>query len=393
MGEWVKDYVASCATFATVKTSRAPPKGELHPLPTPTRPWDTIGMDFIVKLPISQTFDSILVLVDHLTKAAHFVPCNESMTAPELADVFDREFVRLHGLPSTIVSDRGPVFTSKFWRRTLELLGTRSALTTAYHPEGNGQVERTNQTLETYLRAFTNLYHDNWSQLLSRAEIAMNNAISASTNTSPFYANYGYNARLDSLTATVPVVPAAENRIEDLHAIQQKIKATVEHAKATYKKFADRHRSPAPDLAVGDLVYLRSTNLQSANTSAKLRARAMGPFKILRRISTVTYVLDLPASMNIHPVFHVRLLEPVRTSAIPGRPVPPAPPAPVIINGEEHYEPEAILRTRLHKGTRQFLIKWLGQSEAEASWEPASDPALNPTEAAREAQFLASRPF
>lgn len=128
--------------------------GKLQPLPIPDCPWSLIGIDFVVKLPLSQRFDSILVIVDHLTMGAHFIPCCKIMNAADLATMFIQQFFWLHGLPDKIVLDRGPSFVSAFWLTDQRPLHIKSAPYTAYHPETNGQTERTNQTMETYLRHF-----------------------------------------------------------------------------------------------------------------------------------------------------------------------------------------------------------------------------------------------
>jgi len=151
MNRLLREYVKSCDTCAQSKAPRHRPFGLLRPLSIPSRPWGSIAMDFIRDLPTIKAKNSILVVVDRLTKMAHFTPCSKSITIEETAQSILDEIVRLHGLPKEIVSDRGPQFAFKFWRRLFELLGVDIRLSSAFHPETDGQTERTNQTLEQYL--------------------------------------------------------------------------------------------------------------------------------------------------------------------------------------------------------------------------------------------------
>ncbi len=152
-------------------------------------------MDFITDLLTVITKNLILVVVDRLTKMAHFTPCSKSITAEETAQLILDGIVRLHGLPEEIVSDRGPQFVSKFWHHLFELLGVDIRLSSAFHPETDGQTERTNQTLEQYLRCTMNYQQDDWLDLLSQAEFVYSNTTHALTGISPFFANYGFHPR------------------------------------------------------------------------------------------------------------------------------------------------------------------------------------------------------
>ncbi len=191
----LQEYVKSCDTCARSKAPRHRPFGLLQPLPIPSRPWGSIAMDFITDLPTVRAKNSILVVVDRLTKMAHFTLCYKSITVEETTQLILDGIVRLHGLPKEIVSDRSPQFASKFWRRLFELLGVDIWLSLAFHPETDGQIERTNQTLEQYLRYTMNYQQGDWLDLLSQAEFAYNNTTHASTGISPFFANYGFHPR------------------------------------------------------------------------------------------------------------------------------------------------------------------------------------------------------
>src|SRR6266550_2361128 len=195
MDEDTKDYVRSCDVCQRDKTSRRKKYGLLQPLDIPHQPWRSISMDFITGLPESNGYTQIWVVVDRLTKMAHFIPMVTKAKSPakDLATTFAREIWRLHGLPSDIVSDRGSVFISGFWKELMEHLGVELNLSTAFHPQTDGQTERVNQVLEGYLRHYSNFQQDDRSDLLPLAEHAYNIATSESTKVSPFFANYGFN--------------------------------------------------------------------------------------------------------------------------------------------------------------------------------------------------------
>lgn len=146
--KFIQQYVSNCDAGNRAKPVRHAPYGTLKPLEIPAKPWDDISMDMIVDLPRSNGFDSILVVVDRLSKMAHYIPCQKSETAESIAKLFTHHIFRLHGLPKSIISDRGPTFTSEFWRQLLNRLKIDRRLSTAFHPESDGQTERVNAILE-----------------------------------------------------------------------------------------------------------------------------------------------------------------------------------------------------------------------------------------------------
>ena len=156
MRTYVNHYVQSCEICQRTKSACHRPYGLLEPLPIADKPWSSVSIDFIVKLPESNGFDSILVVVCRCTKMAHFIPCLETITAPELAQLYFENIFKLHGLPETLISDRGPQFKSHFWKAFWTLLGTKPTLSSSYHAETDGQTERVNQCVEQYLRCFVN---------------------------------------------------------------------------------------------------------------------------------------------------------------------------------------------------------------------------------------------
>ncbi|KAK1916464.1 hypothetical protein P3342_004283 [Pyrenophora teres f. teres] len=194
----VQNILGNCLACHQNKPKRHKPYGLLQPLTPPQRPWTSVTMDFIVKLPQSlepgsaRLCDTILVIVDRLTKAAKFIPTEESITAEECAYEVTKALISEHGIPEEFITDRDKLFTSKYWSTFLAKLGVKKKLSTSFHPETDGQTERTNQTLEQYLRMYANKLQDNWVELLPTAQLAYNSTKSATTRQSPHYANYGY---------------------------------------------------------------------------------------------------------------------------------------------------------------------------------------------------------
>jgi predicted DNA-binding protein len=157
-------------------------------MPILENPWKSISLDFIIDLPPSKGFDTILTMVDRFTEMAHFLPCKKTINSQETAELSMREVFRHHGLPDDIISDRGPQFISQCWRHLFELFQTSFKLSSGYHPRTNDQSERTNQTFEQYLRCFINYQQHNLVDLLYLAEFCYNNSVHSSIGYSPFFA-------------------------------------------------------------------------------------------------------------------------------------------------------------------------------------------------------------
>uniref|UniRef100_A0A803K5R9 Gypsy retrotransposon integrase-like protein 1 n=1 Tax=Xenopus tropicalis TaxID=8364 RepID=A0A803K5R9_XENTR len=363
-------YVTSCQTCARFKDTHSRPMGLLQPLPVPEKPWERISMDFIVELPKSGGFNTIMVVVDGFTKMAHFIPLVGLPSAATTAEVFIKEVFRLHGLPREIVSDRGSQFTSRFWRALCQGLHIELALSSAFHPQTNGQTERTNQTLEQYIRCFSSYSQEDWSALLPLAEFSYNNAVHSSSKQTPFFANYGFH--ITTLPGLAEVtVPAAQDRLSFLKHNFELLQQTLREAQRNYKGYADKRRRKSPEFKLGDLVWLSTRNLRLSCPSKKLGQRFMGPFPILEQINSVTFKLKLPTNLRIHPVFHVSLLKKVVENPFPGR--IGAPPEPVTVQGVEEFEVQAILDSRYRRGRLQYLVQWKGYTPEDNSWESSTN--------------------
>lgn len=367
---FVKKYIRGCDTCNRSKSNRHLPYGELKPLSIPSERWREISMDFICDLPISNGFDAILVVKDRLTKMAHFIPTYKTVTAEQTANLVIQDIFRLHGVPTNIVSDRGTQFISNFWKEFCKTLGINIKMSTAFHPETDGSTEIVNQIIEQYIRIYGNYLQDDWTLHLPLAEFTYNNTENSTTKMTPFFANQGYHPIFDPTITREIKTPSVVNRIQDLNIILEDLRANLNQAQSDYKRHADKSRLPAPDLKPGDLVFLNRKNIKTKRPSRKFDNKNLGPFKIKEKINEVAFKLHLPSSMKIHPVFHVSLLEPKSKETFANQ--KQEPPQPIEVDGEQHYEVEKILDSRIHRGRLQYLVSWLGYDESERSWEPIS---------------------
>jgi len=305
-------------------------------------------MDFIEKLPESNGYNSILVVVDRLTKQGIFIPCTVNITSPELAILFVQHVFSKHGVPSHVTSDRGPEFVSLFFRSLGKALNMELHFTSGYHPEGDGQTERLNQTLEQYLRVYCNFQQDDWSELLPLAEFAYNNAPNAMTGLSPFYANKGYHPSININPDLDEVNNRAKDFVVNLEELHQQLRDEILNAQDRNERLANSGRIPAPDFQIGDEAMVKAKFFRTHRPSPKLSERYYGPFKIIGKTGKLNYVLKLPDELRgVHPVFHVCMLEPVFRHDFPGRDEPP--PVPIEVDAELEYEVDQILDTKIDK--------------------------------------------
>src|SRR5271169_3060821 len=371
MRAYIKSYVETCDPCSRGKAPRHLKHGELAPLPVPSAPWKGITCDFVTDLPVSNGYDSLLVFVDRLTKMCHLVPCLKTTTAPEFAKMFLDNIIRLHGIPDSLVSDRGSIFTSRFWKSLSKLMGLKQRLSTSFHPQTDGQTERMNQTVEQYLRIYCNYQQDNWFNLLPIAEFAYNNAFQPSINCSPFYANYSIHPsfHVDPRSTTETTVPAAKEFADRLKNIHDLLVENVKSAQDHQARYYDRKHKRV-EFSVGEKVWLLTSNIHTERPSKKLDWKRIGPYSIVERIGTQAYRLQLPQSLKVHPVFHVSLLEPYKPNTIVGR--LQEPPPPVISKEDIEYEVEEILDSKFIRKSLFYLVKWKGYPISDNSWEPLS---------------------
>uniref|UniRef100_A0A3P9JS16 Gypsy retrotransposon integrase-like protein 1 n=1 Tax=Oryzias latipes TaxID=8090 RepID=A0A3P9JS16_ORYLA len=321
----IRAFVSSCPACASAKVPRRPPAGLLRPLPVPSRPWSHIAVDFITGLPNSRGFSVILTIVDRFSKLAHAVPLQKLPTAKELAEVMSRNVFRLHGLPANIVSDRGPQFVAEFWKEFCKLLGITLSLSSGFHPQTNGQVERYNQDLETTLRAMCAKSPGTWARQLPWAEYAHNSLVNNS-GFSPFQAAYGYQPPLFPHQEEVASTSGPAAFVRRCQRTWRRFRASLLRNQERFTAVANRRRSAAPEYKVGDKVWLSSSDIPLKGGSRKLHPRFLGPFTITKVVNPVAVRLDLPSTLKVHPVFHVSKLKPVRESCLQTTDLEPPPP-------------------------------------------------------------------
>ena len=369
----VISYVKTCPVCQGMKSDTRAKAGLLRPLEIPTRKWAHVTTDLVTDLPESDGFTAVAVFVDRMTKMVHFAPCTKEVTAPQYARLFVDTVFRLHGMPEVIVSDRDPRFTSRFWRSLFNLLGTDLRFSTAFHPQTDGQSERAIQTLENFLRPYVERHPTEWSKQLSLAEFAANNAVNSSTGYSPFYLHSGDHPILPSWIlggTTSSNLEAMKEMTDRMKTALEEAQANMSHAQRQASTQANKSRRDEA-FAIGDEVVLSTRYLNvDQHLPAKLRRRWLGPFIISAVISPVAYRLDLPPHWKVHPVFHVSNLKRYHRSEEFAR--TEQPPPPVLVEGEEEYEVEAILRHKGKGASRRYLVLWKGYPLTEASWEPES---------------------
>lgn len=372
----IRAYIRGCDSCQRVKVAHHAPYGKLTPLDIPSRPWQSVSMDFITGLPTSHGHDAILVVVDRLTKQSHFIPTVIELDAPALAQVYLTNIVRLHGVPESIVSDRGSVFISSFWQSLQSLMGSKLRFSTAYHPQSDGQTERVNAILENYLRHYCSYQQDDWVDYLPLAEFSYNNASHDATRISPFFANYGYHPHFSFNFSNPSTTPSASEFSERLAFIRDELSAELRHAQDVARRKYDAHRTPPPSFSIGDQVMLLRRNLRTTRPTEKLDFRKLGPFKILKKLSDNVYQLALPSTMSrLHPVFNIDLLEPYTSPAsFPGRSAHSSAPTPIVDDGSAPgFQIQQILDVRRVGRRFDYFVEFKGLPTTERAWIPLSD--------------------
>jgi transposase InsO family protein len=371
MDAWIKDYVASCITCARMKTPRHRPYGLLKPLATPERPWGSVTLDFIEGLPESNGFDSIMVVVDRLTKYAILAPTHKTVTAAQTATLFQQHVIKRFGCPDNLVTDRGRQFISAVWRQFAKAMGAQHFCSTAYHPQTDGQTERVNQVLEHYLRAYCNYGQNNWADLLHMAEFVYNNAVHTTIGVSPFFACYGWHPKAHIETPCKLGVndPSSTEFSREHQALVEYLQDRIRQSHSrTIRYYNNKHRDM--EFSVGDLVLVNRKNWRTTRPSQKLDAKFSGPYKIIERIGQRAYRLRLPPHLKVHDVFHVSNLQPWHASALADRPDHTG--TEEIIEGEVYFEVERIVDKRGSGPNLQYKVAWKGYGEDQDTWEPVN---------------------
>jgi Integrase core domain len=364
MGTDVARYVRNCASCRRGKNLRHAAPGLLQPMPVPDGRWEEVSIDFVTGVPVSSGYNAVMCAVDRLTKRRRLIPCTDEIDARGAAELYIKHIYCQYGLSLFITTDRGTQFTAELWRQICRRLGIKQRLSTAYHPETDGQTENANAVFEQYLRMYVNYLQDDWSDWLSLAEFTANNWTSESTKCSPFYADIGRHPRTGyepprpTVNTSVRVrreTEAADALVQRLQKIEEQLKSNMTWAQSQQEKNANRHRTPQPAYQIGDMVYLSSKNIRTERPSHKLDWKHLGPFPILEKISATAYKIKLPNTMKIWPVFHTSLLQPAATDLMPGQ--KPTEPPLIVIKDKEEYKVRQIVDSRYNKRSKRWEYK------------------------------------
>jgi len=404
----VAQYVASCPSCQRNKASTSKPAGLLQPLKTPMRPWGSVSMDFIGPLPNTEPdgsgYNAILVIVDRLTKMCRLCATTTKCTAKDVADLIIKHvFCNGHGLPDDFVSDRDTRFTSDFWKELMQHFQVRLRMSSAFHPQTDGQTERMNRLVEETLRHYINPTQSDWHEHLPMVEFAINDSLNASIGTTPFKLNYTWDIKLpndDALRTKLFQAQSADRKANKAQGLPFKCDAAAQYASEMHKRltrakellcaaqnrqkqYADKKRKQVT-YAVGDWVMLDTRNLKFQRTESaedtkkqrgKLMPRFIGPYQVKELHGPVAVNLALPKNLGkIHPVFHISLVKPFTVR----KGTKPTAPPPILLDEDVYYELEKVVNHKLIKRgnkvvRREFYIQWKGYEPEYNTWEKETE--------------------
>ncbi|KAH0606496.1 uncharacterized protein H6S33_003330 [Morchella sextelata] len=301
MRNYIARYVRNCHTCQRSKPKTHGKLGTLRSLPIPEQPWQEVSMDFVTGLPESEGYDAIMVVVDRLTKMRHLLPYNTTVNSEDVAQLYLRNIWKLHGLPTHVTSDRGTQFTAKFWKALCKHLNIEARMSTAFHPETDGQTERLNAVMEQYLRGYVSYQQDDWVKWLPMAEFSANN----------------------QLDKTLPSLNAKDFALK-MKELHEYLRTNIRMAQDQQEQAVNAKRTPAPRYGIGDMVFVSAKNIRTTRNSRKLEWKKLGPLPIKEIISPYAYRIGMPRGMKVHPVFQVSLLNPAANDSMLGRTQPPA---------------------------------------------------------------------
>ncbi|KAK8957341.1 hypothetical protein KSP39_PZI000693 [Platanthera zijinensis] len=368
----VQQFVKECDICQRQKYETTSPAGLLTPLEIPHQIWDTVSMDFIEGLPKSQGKSVILVVVDKLSKYGHFLALSHPYSGETVAELFAKEIVRLHGVPRSIISDRDPVFVSQFWTELFRLQGTTFRMSTANHPQTDGQTEVLNRGVETYLRCFVMDEPRTWVRWLHWAEYCYNTSFHTASRLTPFEAVYGRPPpTLCSYEPAGSALPAVDRTLQDRDRTLAILRDNLRTAQDRMKVQSDKHRTER-EFVVGDEVFLKLQPYRQLSVARwanqKLAPRYYGPYRIIKRVGPVAYTLALPEGSRIHPTFHVSVLKKKLGNAVHVNPILPE----ATSTGELRPLPEEVFMTKWSKRGTEYrptiLVKWKQLPATQNSW-------------------------
>lgn len=374
MARDVRTFVANCDSCRSNKVWRERRQGFLKPLPIPSRAWSEITMDFITELPMSEGCTNMIVVTDRLSKGM-VADGLVNIDAESVAKWFLRYYYPHHFLPATIVSDRGPQFTSAFWKRICDQLGIKRLLSTAFSPETDGATERANEVVETVLRELVDWAQSNWMKWLPVGVSAICGRTASSTGVSPFFMTHGWNQELFPGMEDVEVpggrrraspVSQADEVIRKLREVRDFAQVSMAAAQESQESAANRKRNQAPVYKKGDKVWLSLENMRTDRPSKKLDRR-YAKYEVTEVLGSHNYRLNTPPGP--HNVFHTRLLRPASFDPLPGQVLRDYQPPAMLLDGEPVYEVEEILDEKKGRGGGMlYLVRWTGYDRP--TWEP-----------------------
>ena len=376
MKTFVTAYIRGCTTCQMTKVNTHPLHPPLFPitLVENAHPFETIAMDFIMKLLPSGEYNMILTITDtDCSKASIFLPCKEAIDSEGVAQLYLTHILPHYGLPKKIISDRDPQFTSCFCKELCQLLNIHQNISMAYHPQTDGASERTNQTLKQYLCLFCGTQQNNWHTWLPLVQYTKNSWPSATTKKAPFDLIMGYMPQVHQPSRTSDI-PTLGQRLKSIKEAREAAQEAQCKAQETWIKNKPNYKP----YVTNDRVWLEGTNLKlPANLTSKLSPRRYGPFWVAAKISNVAYQLELPPQWKIHDIFYTSLLTPYQETQEHGANFiePPS----NIIEGEPEWEIEHVIQSRRfgHNKKKQYLVHWKGYSPLHDSWVNENDMNAN----------------
>lgn len=382
MDRTVEEYVRTCPTCMLDKPRNDKRLGLLSPMPVPSHPWQYMGIDLITCLPDTERgHNAILTCVCPLTKMAVLTCTNVNVDAEGVARLVRDNVVKRFGMPKVVISDRDPRWTSTYWRTLLNLLGSKANMSTAFHPETDGQTERVNRVVEEVLRHHVSYEQTDWDTLVPMVEFAINTAKHASTGYTPFFLNHGREAQTPASFiqgVTTELVSsssnaAAEQFVQQAHTALERAKESLQSAKERQARYANEHRKEW-QFQRGDKVKLSNKNLSrgSADGVRKLDHLWSGPFTVTEQVGTSSYRIAVPHDWRVHDVFHISQLAPYHEAAEFGdRPIPRAIRYTSEAIQKDWYAIEKFVDVEKTGRAQRFKVHWKGYPHSEDSWEKA----------------------
>ena len=367
----VKRYCETCLACQQMKAGTAKQSGQLLPLPIPPSRWQSVGMDLVCGLPLTKAgFDTIVTVVDRLTRRVVLIATDRHVTAAGIARLFICEVVRLYGMPLSMVTDCDPRFTSGFWQALHAQLGTKLMMSTSHHPQTDGMSERKNQELESYLRLMAGKDPESWDVHLPLCEFALNNAPNATTGVSPFFLDM---ARTPNMP--LDICRPKDTKVQAVTDLLAEMKTNILMAQDAIvvgqKRQIRNKKGKDVNFEVGEKVYYSTQHMEERRRKGNFAVKWAGPFEVVERVGPLAYRLLFPVGSRLHDVVSVQLLkraEEEKRGEFPGRGR-----SSLVVSKEAEEEPAWQVETLVgqkasHKGKVSYLVHWKDHGDDDDSW-------------------------